>query len=208
MGKPSKSYPYPFSIYKWLDGCSANHITLDEQSLENLSFELATFLKEMQAITGVEALNPGLHNWWRGDHVSVYDLGVRSQIANLSEVINGDSALKLWDKACATKWNKSPTWIHGDFAVGNILVKDNKLSGVIDFGCTAMGDPACDIVIAWTFLSGKARDIFINAMDIDENTWLRSRAWTLWESKFELCNITDKSSPEANVQIKIINDLI
>ena len=71
MGKPSDDYPYPFSIYKWLDGSSANHVTLDEQALENLAFELTTFLKELQAITDVEGPSPGQHNWYRGDHVSV-----------------------------------------------------------------------------------------------------------------------------------------
>ena len=176
MGKPSKDYPYPFSIYKWLDGRSANHITLDEQSLENLAFELATFLKELQAITDEEGPAPGQHNWWRGDHVSIYDSGAREQIAKLADIIDGNSALELWERACATKWNKAPVWIHGDYAVGNILIKDNKLSGVIDFGGTAMGDPACDLVIAWTYLSSRARDIFAAEMRLDNDTWLRARA--------------------------------
>lgn len=87
MGEPSEDYPYPFSIYKWLDGRSANHVTLDEQSLENLAFELATFLKELQAIADVEGPGPGQHNWYRGDHVSVYDSGAREQIAKLADII-------------------------------------------------------------------------------------------------------------------------
>ena len=208
MGKPSEDYPYPFSIYKWLDGRSANHVTLDEQSLEILAFELATFLKELQAITDVEGPGPGQHNWYRGDHVSVYDARAREQIAKLADVIDSNSTLELWERACATKWSKEPIWIHGDFAVGNILIKDNKLSGVIDFGGTAMGDPACDLVIAWTYLSGKARDIFVSEIVLDEGTWLRARAWALWKATFELCNITDKNSPEALLQKKIIDEVI
>ncbi len=208
MGKPSKDYPYPFSIYKWLDGTSANHVTLYEQSLENLAFELANFLKELQAITNVEGPSPGQHNWWRGAHVSVYDSGAREQIAKLADIIDGNSALELWERACATKWNKAPIWIHGDFAVGNILIKDNKLSGVIDFGGTAMGDPACDLVIAWTYLSSRARDIFAAEMRLDNDTWLRARAWVLWKATFELCNIADKNSPEALFQKKIIDEVI
>ncbi|MCP5369392.1 MAG: phosphotransferase [Rickettsiaceae bacterium] len=207
IGKLSEDYPYPFSIYKWLDGSSANHVTLDEQSLENLAFDLATFLKELQAITDVEGPSPGQHNWWRGDHVSVYDSGAREQIAKLADIIDGSSALELWERACATKWNKEPIWIHGDFAVGNILIKYNKLSGVIDFGGTAMGDPACDLVIAWTYLSGKARDVFITEMGLDEDTWLRARAWALWKATFELCNIADKNSPEALLQKRIIDEV-
>ena len=176
MGKPSEDYPYPFSIYKWLDGRSANHVTLNEQSLENLAFELASFLKELQAITDIEGPGPGQHNWYRGDHVSVYDSGARAQIAKLADMIDSDSALALWERACATQWSKEPIWIHGDFAVDNILIKDHKLFGVIDFGGTAMGDPACDLVIAWTYLNGEARNIFVSEMDLDDDTWLRARA--------------------------------
>ena len=141
-------------------------------------------------------------------HVGVYDSGALEQIAKLEDIIDGDSALELWERACATKWNKAPVWIHGDYAVGNILIKDNKLSGVIDFGGTAMGDPACDLVIAWTYLSGKAREIFVSEMGLDDDTWLRARAWALWKATFELCNIADKNSPDARLQKRIVDEVI
>jgi aminoglycoside phosphotransferase (APT) family kinase protein len=89
-----------------------------------------------------------------------------------------------------------------------MLIKDNKLSGVIDFGGTAMGDPACDLVIAWTYLSSRARDVFVTKMCLDNDTWLRARAWVLWKATFELCNIADKNSPEALFQKKIIDEVI
>lgn len=54
---------------------------------------------------------------------------------------------------------KSETKIVG-FVIGNMLMKDGKLSAVIDFGGMGMGDPACDLVIAWTYLKGKSRGIF------------------------------------------------
>jgi len=208
MGKPSTDYPYPFSIYKWLPGKSINLLTLTDQDKEQLAFELAKFLKELQAITDVEGPEPGQHNWWRGDHVSIYDKGAREQIAELVEIIDASKALALWDKACATRWNKAPIWIHGDFAIGNILMDDGKLSAVIDFGGAAVGDPACDLVIAWTYLSGKAREIFIYEMNLDSDTWLRARAWALWKATFELCQITDKNSLEAVLQKGIIDEVM
>ncbi|WP_162902401.1 aminoglycoside phosphotransferase family protein, partial [Facilibium subflavum] len=161
MGKPSDDYPYLFSIYKWLEGRSANLTQLDDKALENIAFQLATFLKELQAIKDVKGPKPGQHNFWRGCHISVYDKGAREQIANLANVIDSKAAIALWEKACATSWQEKPVWIHGDFAAGNILIKDNQLSGVIDFGGMAVGDPACDLVIAWTYLTDKAREIFI-----------------------------------------------
>jgi aminoglycoside phosphotransferase (APT) family kinase protein len=208
MGKPSADYPYPFSIYKWLSGKSINLLTLVDQEKEQLAFDLAKFLKELQTITDIEGFAPGEHNWWRGDHVSVYDKGAREQIAELTNVIDAPRALGLWNRACETKWNKPPVWIHGDFAIGNILMEGGKLSAVIDFGGAAVGDPACDLVIAWTYLSGKAREIFISKMNLDPDTWLRARAWSLWKATFELCQIEDKNSPEAEVQKQIILNVL
>jgi len=208
MGKPSADYPYPFSIYKWLSGKSINLLRLTDQEKEQLAFDLAKFLKELQAITDIEGPEPGQHNWWRGAHVSVYDKGAREQIAELAEITDAGQALDLWDKACATRWNKQPIWIHGDFAIGNILMDGGKLSAVIDFGGVAVGDPACDLVIAWTYLSGKARETFISEMAMDSDTWLRARAWALWKATFELCQIVDKNSPEAKTQKIIIAETI
>ncbi len=206
IGKRSADYPYPFSIYKWLPGKSINLLMLTEQEKELLAFDLAKFLKELQAITDVEGVEPGQHNWWRGDHVSVYDKGAREQIAELADLINSNQALGLWDKACSTQWNKTPVWIHGDFAIGNMLMVGGKLSAVIDFGGIAVGDPACDLVIAWTYLSGKARGIFMREMGLDADTWLRAGAWALWKATFELCQIADKNSAEAKAQKIIIDE--
>lgn len=208
MGKASEDYPYPFSIYKWLDGKSINLLVLDNECLENLALDLAKFLKELQNINNIEGPAPGQHNWWRGDHVSVYDKGAREQILELLDVIDVAKAIDLWDRACNTKWDKSPVWVHGDFAIGNMLLTNNKLSAVIDFGGVALGDPACDLVIAWTFLNGKSREIFMHEMDLDDNTWLRAKAWVLWKASFELCQIEDKNSHMADIQKKIINSVI
>jgi aminoglycoside phosphotransferase (APT) family kinase protein len=208
MGAASQDYPYPFSIYKWLEGTSINLLVLDENCLEKLAFDLAKFLKELQSIDNVDGPAPGQHNWWRGDHVSVYDKGAREQMSELSSIIDRNKAIQLWDKACKTRWNKSPVWIHGDFAIGNILLKDSKLFAIIDFGGMGLGDPACDLVIAWTLLKNKSRDIFIQAMSLDEDTWLRAKAWVLWKATFELCQITDRNSPEASVHKRIIEDVL
>ena len=126
----------------------------------------------------------------------------------ISNKVDISRALTLWDQACATRWNKNPVWIHGDFAIGNMLMDNGKLSAIIDFCGVAVGDPACDLVIAWTYLSGKAREIFIAEMNLDQATWLRARAWALWKATFELCQIKDKNSAKALLQKRIIDEVI
>lgn len=207
MGESSKDYIYPFSIYKWLPGKSINLLTLTDIEKETLAYELSQFLKEIQRISSTGP-TPGPHNFWRGDHISVYDKGARAQIETLSPIINSHAALNLWDRSCATRWDKQPVWIHGDFAIGNILMDKGKLSAIIDFGGTAMGDPACDLVIAWTYLTGKSRGIFIREMELDQDTWLRARAWALWKSTYELCDMKDKNSLEAQSQKRIIEEVL
>jgi aminoglycoside phosphotransferase (APT) family kinase protein len=208
MGNPSKDFPFPFSIYKWLEGESANSLDLNDHNLEAIALELAKFLKELQSIESLEGPEPGLHNWYRGAHISVYDEGSRTQIAQLDGIIDSNKALKLWDAACQTKWSNDSVWIHGDFATGNILMQNGKLSGIIDFGGLGIGDPACDLVIAWTFLKGKSREIFIKEMSLDADTWLRAKAWALWKATYEVCNSQDKTNSYALKQGQVIRELL
>lgn len=208
MGVPSADYPYPFSIYQWLEGKSLNLLVLDNDHFEKFAFDVAKFLRELQSIDNVDGPEPGQHNWWRGDHVSIYDKGARDQIAKLSDMIDSNKAIQLWEKACQTRWIKNPVWIHGDLSTGNILMKNDSLSAVIDFGGMSLGDPACDLVIAWTFLKDNSRQIFMREMTLDKDTWLRAKAWALWKATFELCEIADKNSSEAQVQKEIIQDVL
>ena len=116
--------------------------------------------------------------------------------------------MKLWQDAMQTRWFKPPVWIHGDIASGNILIKDNKLAAVIDFGCTSIGDPACDLTIAWTFFKNKSRSIFIENIKLDNDTWLRAKAWAIWKASFHLCTLNDQYSSLALPYKQIITDIL
>ena len=56
------------------------------------------------------------------------------------------------------------------------------LHAVIDFGCAAVGDPACDLVMAWTFFPGPAAAVFRRGLHFGEATWARARGWALWKA--------------------------
>jgi aminoglycoside phosphotransferase (APT) family kinase protein len=87
-------------------------------------------------------------------------------------------------------------------------MQNGKLSGIIDFGGLGIGDPACDLVIAWTFLKGKSREIFIKEMSLDADTWLRAKAWALWKATYEVCNSQDKTNSYALKQGQVIRELL
>jgi aminoglycoside phosphotransferase (APT) family kinase protein len=118
---------------------------------------------------------PGRHNFFRGGPLETYDAETRDAIAALGDRVPAEAAA-LWEAALAAPWHGPPVWVHGDVAAGNLLVRDGRLSAVIDFGSCGVGDPACDVTIAWTLLSGPSREAFRAALPLDAATWARGAA--------------------------------
>ena len=208
MGQPSKRYPWNWSVYRWIEGESANTCLIDEAHMQLIAAQLARFLNEIHKVDVTNGPIVGPHNYYRGDSPAVYDSETKSAIAKLQDIIDVDTATSVWEKAISSKWNKNPVWIHGDFSSGNILVKDNSLAAVIDFGCMGVGDPACDLVIAWTFLTGESREIFRSDLCLDSATWDRARGWALWKALVTLAQLQDKTCQEAMRQQRIISEIL
>lgn len=208
LGKSEADYPWNWSIYQFIPGKSVNTLKLTTDEKKELANDLASFIKNLHQVPTKDAPKGGLHNYYRGCHQSIYDKDAREDIETLSDIIDSSKALNLWEKALKSKWMQKPVWVHGDLAIGNLLMQNGKLTAVIDFGCMGIGDPACDLVMAWTFFDDESREIFETKTDLDEDTWNRARAWALWKACFELVEIKDKSSEEALQKIKIINEVI
>ena len=107
------------------------------------------------------------------------------------------AATAVWEAALKATWRGPAVWLHGDVAATNLLVKDGRLNAVIDFGCSGVGDPACDLTIAWTFFDGQNREAFRNAVQLDQATWARARGWALWKALITLVKHVDTHPEEA-----------
>jgi aminoglycoside phosphotransferase (APT) family kinase protein len=114
---------------------------------------------------------------------------------------------EVWDAALGTTWSGAPVWIHGDVATGNLLVDEGRLSGVIDFGCCGVGDPACDLAIAWGLLGGEHREAFRAALPLDRATWSRGRGWALWKALITWVAHLDRS-PEALGARRVVDEVL
>jgi aminoglycoside phosphotransferase (APT) family kinase protein len=115
---------------------------------------------------------------------------------------------EVWDTALETSWQGPPVWVHGDIVATNLLVRGGLLNAVIDFGCSGIGDPSCDLVIAWTFLDQAARKIFRTAVTLDPATWERARGWAIWKAMITLVQLRDTNPIEAEKQRRIIRDVL
>ena len=72
--------------------------------------------------------------------------------------------------------------MHGDLMPGNLLVVNDRLSAVIDFGGLNVGDPACDLQPAWNLFRGASRQRFRAELAVDDASWLRGRGWALYQA--------------------------
>ena len=205
-GSPTDDYPWRWSIYRWLEGETASVERIAD--LRQFATELARFLTVLQRIDAAGGPPPGRHNFFRGGPLTVYDAETRQALAALEGKIDTDAASAVWEAALAASWHGSPVWFHGDVAWGNLLVEGGRLSAVIDFGTSGVGDPSCDLAIAWTLFGGESREVFREALGLDDATWARGRGWTLWKALITLADHIDTNPSEARIARRVIDEVL
>ena len=201
LGRPGEGYPWPWSICRWIEGQPAASAPVEEGAA--FAADLAAFLRALQAIDAREGPAAGDHNFHRGGRLAVYDAETRRSIEALADGVDAARFTDVWDRALASCWQGAPVWVHGDMAPGNLLVKNGRLAAVIDFGSCGVGDPACDLVIAWTFLEADSRRRFKQAMALDRQSWERARGWALWKALITAVGKRDAEPDTAAAALRI-----
>ena len=172
-GEPAEGYPWHWSVYRWLEGETATLERIADP--QQAATELGRFVAALQRID--PAGGPPSS---RGVTLARRDAATRAAIEAVSGMLDTDAATEAWETALeAPAWDRAAVWIHGDLQSGNLLAVEGRLSAVIDFGCLGVGDPACDAMPAWTYLSAGTRDAFRAALPVDDATWARGRGWAL-----------------------------
>jgi aminoglycoside phosphotransferase (APT) family kinase protein len=194
-GEPSDDFSRPWSVYRWIEGepAAPGRVT----DLESFALDLAHFTDALRRIDATDGPAAGAHSFNRGGPLDFYDAQTRKAISSLRSQIDADRATELWDEARAAVWDGPPTWLHGDVTAANLLVRDGRLAAVLDFGCCAVGDPACDLAIAWTFFDGPSRAAFRDHGGLDDATWARGRGWALWKALVTLTRPAARDAAEA-----------
>ncbi len=206
MGQPGSGYPFKWSIYQWISGetAAAGHI----ENINGFAKDVAHFLTALQSVDATGGPKPGLHSFYRGGDLRTYDAETHQALHVLKEKIDVIAVTKIWETALVSSWQKAPVWVHGDVSVNNLLVQNGKLSAVIDFGQVTVGDPACDLVIAWTLFTGESRQTFAKAMQLDDATWDRARGWALWKALIIAADLKDKSPEHSAHSWHVLHELL
>lgn len=173
LGKPTAEYPYLWAVYNWLDG--DNPEPGSSACGPQFAADVANFIKQMRQVT-----LPDSPQTPRGAPLSTRDEPTRAALKQLEGMIDVKTAARIWEETLEIPyWDKPPVWVHGDLLPGNMLIKDGHLSGVIDFSCMGLGDPAADLILAWNLLDTRTRGIFRDLLQVDDHMWLRGRGRAL-----------------------------
>jgi aminoglycoside phosphotransferase (APT) family kinase protein len=177
-GAPGEGYPWRWSIQRWLAGENATTARLTDP--DQAARDLARFIAALRRITTTGWPPPEPPASFRDQSLASRDAAVRAAIAALGGALDAEAATAAWEAALAApEWDGPRVWIHADLQPLNLLLDGGRLSAVIDFGGLGLGDPAVDVMAAWTLFSGGTREVFRAALEVDGATWARGRGWAL-----------------------------
>jgi aminoglycoside phosphotransferase (APT) family kinase protein len=206
FGQPGHGYPWSWSVYRWIPGDTV--ASSPPSNMAQFVEDLAAFLNTLREVPAKGGPEPGAQNFHRGGALSVYDEQVREAVANLGGQINAAAALAVWREALVSSWDEPPVWVHGDVALGNLLVRKGRLAAVIDFGQVCVGDPACDLVIAWAYFPAEHRRTFRALLGLDSAAWQRGRAWALWKAAIVASGLVETNAIEAQASIRALKEIL
>ncbi|WP_433859638.1 aminoglycoside phosphotransferase family protein [Streptomyces kronopolitis] len=201
-GSPAEGYPWPWSVYRWLDG--GTPAPGSRAAPGRLAADLAEFVAALRRIAPMDG-PPA----YRSEPLSARDDATRAALAALDAVVDTQSATAVWEAALrAPSWPGPAVWIHADLQPGNVLLARGRLSAVIDFGCVGLGDPAVDVIAAWYLLPAHARGTFRTALGVDEATWARGRGWALSIALMELSYYRETHPAMADIARTVIREVL
>ncbi|WP_369185790.1 aminoglycoside phosphotransferase family protein [Streptomyces sp. Y1] len=205
-GSPGATYPFAWSVYGWIDGTPPTF----ESVADPIRFaeDLADFVAALRSVDASHGPQPGRHNWFRGATLRTYEARALGALEELRGHIDVAPAHELWTRALRAQWDGTDVWFHGDLARGNLLLRDGRLCAVIDFGTCGVGDPACDLAIAWTLLSVDGRDVFRKRLGVDDATWARGRGWALWKTLVSCADSLGEDGADARDARRVLSGIL
>ena len=175
-GHPASSYPFSWAVYGWIDGQPYADELVDDEG--QAGKDLAQFVAELRRVGPVAgAAHAGRKP------LCELDAMTRTAIDSARGVIDSEAAMAAWEGALeAPAFHGTPVWIHTDLLRPNLLVRDGRICAVIDFGGVGVGDPAADLIAAWSVFSHTGRGSFRGGLDVDDDTWNRARGFALHQA--------------------------
>ena len=174
IGEPSSRFEHTWTICRWVEGEPADHAPITRVDAAEV---LAEFLGALHEPAPADApVNPP-----RGGPLADVREGIDGWFELIADHPGVGIVREIWENAVAAPvWAGPRLWLHGDLHPANVVVRDGRLAGVIDFGDLSVGDPATDLAAAWILLPDGAANRFFDAYGpVDDATITRASAWAV-----------------------------
>ncbi len=177
-GHAKRGLVLDFGVFDWMEGL----IAVPERVADwhSTALALADFLNALHRKPICGAPPAGESNNRRGIALASLMEVTFPAIDAIADEIDAKGAHELWVNACAAEFQGPPVWLHGDLKADNLIIRDGALSGVIDWGLAAVGDPAADYAAAWSWIDQSARAAFRDHLGLKDSDWLRAKGWALY----------------------------
>ena len=207
IGLPTDAFPGEWSVHRWLSGTHPSPDALADPP--GLATDLAAFVDAMRRIDLPDRTPayPGERRT-RAPMVSM-DSSTRKAIGELDGMIDTRAALASWQESLTAPYDGREVWVHSDLTPGNLLVStEGRLTAVLDFETSGVGDPACDLFPVWHLLPANLHDEFRAKLDVDDATWLRGRGRVLSQALIVLADHKDTHPATANYARLVIGKVL
>lgn len=203
VGEPGYGYPWPWSIYVWLEG--TNPVVGQVADPRSLAYDLAEFIRSLRSLDASEGPPVGFE---RGEHLSVRDEVTRAAIANLAGLIDTEAVTRAWDVSVELPASTAAAvWLHADLSPGNLLMQDGRLAAVLDF-TPGVGLPDCELIVAWNLLPEAGREVLRNELGVEDDAWTRGRGWALSIALLQLDYYRTSNPPLADNARHVIAEVL
>lgn len=163
-GAACPEFPAPWSIVTWIEGSDAGSAPLDPSGLEDLGRALAALHVQAPADAPVCP--------WRATSLTQRLGEFMARIETLS--IDTERALDLYDQGARIQ-SPGNVWTHADLHALNLVVRDGRLAGIIDWGEMSRGDAMMDLGQAWVLAGASDFDAVLRGY----GRTLSEQEWTL-----------------------------
>lgn len=207
LGEPGEGYPWRWAVCRWVEGRDAVSASIADDA--GSARALGGFLTELRGLDAADGPRAGPANNYRGVALRHLDQRVRECLVQLEDDIDTARAMRVWEAGLsATRHDGPRVWIHGDLHPGNLVVREGRLAGVIDFGLMGVGDPATDLMAGWTAFDADAREVFLQAAGLDGAARARARAWALYSGAVALPFYRDSNPTLAGVSRRTLGRVL
>jgi len=201
-GDPAFGYPFVWAVYRWMEGVDYTRGAVHDE--QRAATDLATFVRDLRCVdTG------GAPRSRRDSALAERDVASRAAIKSLHDAIDTSAVTYAWERSLrAPIWDGEPVWTHGDLLPPNLLVRNGELRSVLDFGNVGVGDPAVDVIAAWSVFGADARDTFRSDLSVDDDTWERARGFALAQALLIIPYYVESNPGFANMATRTVEEIL